>query len=70
MFLQDKRTGVLVKIVDATALINPLEDKIYTRGQSGEEEQEPEKIAKSQLIFPSGEELPRCWVDSTYREAM
>jgi hypothetical protein len=70
MFLQDKRTGTLVEILDTDALIDPLEDKIVAKGQSGQEEQDPEEIAKNQLVFPSGEDLPRCWIDSNYRAAV
>lgn len=69
MFLQDKRTGTLVKIIDTEALANPTEDKIRGRIQAGQEEQPPEEMAKDNLIFPSGESLPRCWLDSNYRHA-
>jgi hypothetical protein len=37
------------------------------RFQSGEEEREPESIKKVNLSFPSGENLPVCWLDSDYR---
>lgn len=68
MFLQDKRTSALVKILDIVELINPAKSAISVRVQKGEEEQDPESIAKDVLIFPSGENLPRCWVDADYRE--
>jgi len=67
MFLQNKETGVLVEILDTTALIDPLENKIPVKVQSGQEEQDAEGISKETLIFPSGESLPRCWVDADYR---
>jgi hypothetical protein len=31
--------------------------------------QDPEKFDKAEIEFPSGEDLPRCWLDSHYREA-
>jgi hypothetical protein len=31
--------------------------------------QDPEKFAKSELQFPSGEPLPRCWLDAHYRDS-
>lgn len=69
MLLQDKETGSLVEVKDITALVNPVENKIRGSLQSGEEEQNPEEIAKDRLVFPSGENLPRCWVDENYRES-
>jgi hypothetical protein len=38
------------------------------RVQAGEEEQDPEPIEKQNLIFPSGESLPRCWIDADYQK--
>lgn len=67
MFLTDKETGVLIKVQDADALVNPSESMITGRVQSGEEEQDPEKFSKEALIFPSGESLPQCWKDANYR---
>jgi hypothetical protein len=69
MFLQNTETQSLVKINDVQALINPNQDEIVARSQSGEEEQDPEAMQKKNLIFPSGEKLPRCWTDANYREA-
>jgi hypothetical protein len=67
MLLQDKQNGALVEILDTVALINPAASKVPGRVQSGEEEQDPEKFDKSALIFPSGENLPRCWIDAEYQ---
>ena len=35
---------------------------------AGEEMQDPEIFLKSELIFPSGEPLPVCWIDPHYNE--
>jgi len=67
MFLHSKKAGALVKVTDPTELIDPSTDTIQGRIQAGEEEQDPERFAKTDLIFPSGETLPRCWVDADYR---
>jgi hypothetical protein len=67
MFLQDKQTGTLVEILDVEALFNPARDAVTIQGQEGEEEQEPETYSKDRLISPSGESLPRCWLDADYR---
>jgi hypothetical protein len=69
MLLQDKTTGNLVKVMDVQSLINPADEEIVIRVQAGEEEQDPEPNQKKDLIFPSGEDLPRCWLDANYRKA-
>lgn len=68
MLLQDKESGNLVEINDLQALISPNQDSVTVQDQSGQEEQEPEPLKKSNLIFPSGESLPRCWVDANYQK--
>ncbi|MBW4521493.1 MAG: acetyltransferase [Scytolyngbya sp. HA4215-MV1] len=69
MFLQDQQTGTLVKVLDIQSLLNPMEETIDGKIQAGEEEQEAEAFSKKNLIFPSGESLPRCWIDENYRTA-
>jgi hypothetical protein len=69
MFLQDKSTGTLVEIMNPESLFNPVEDTVSARTQEGQEEQDPMPVKKESLIFPSGENLPRCWVDADYRTA-
>ena len=68
MFLTDKYTGDLVQILDLEALVSPDREVVLGRDQAGQEEQEPTDYAKDQLLFPSGEPLPKCWVDVHYRE--
>jgi hypothetical protein len=69
MLLQDKETGNLVEINDVLELIDPNKQEIVIQSQSGEEEQDPEPCHKSKLMFPSGESLPRCWVEANYRSS-
>jgi hypothetical protein len=69
MFLQLKNSSDLVRIMDLQELIDPNRDIIHAKDQEGEEEQETDLYKKEQLVFPSGEELPRCWVDANYRIA-
>jgi hypothetical protein len=69
MFLHNKQKDVLVEVLDLVALIDPNQSEISGQGQSGEEEQDPEPSPKADLIFPSGESLPRCWVDANYRNS-
>lgn len=68
MLLQNKQTGTLVEIRDIEALSNPTKSSVTAQGQAGQEEQDPESFEKTQLIFPSGEDLPRCWIDANYRQ--
>lgn len=69
MLLHNKETDSLVEIENIETLINPNQDEIVAKSQSGQEEQEPEAMHKSNLVFPSGESLPRCWLDANYRNA-
>ncbi len=69
MLLQDKETGNLVEVLDVQALANPAESTVPVQAQAGEEEQDPAPREKANLFFPSGEDLPRCWVDANYRNA-
>ncbi|MBW4681725.1 MAG: acetyltransferase [Microcoleus vaginatus WJT46-NPBG5] len=66
MFLKDKETGSLIKIEDVESLFKPTQQEIEGRDQDGQEEQNTASFKKSQLIFPSGESLPRCWMDADY----
>lgn len=70
MFLQDKQSGVLVEILDLDALFDPMETSVPGQVQAGQEEQEPLPTSKDNLVFPSGEALPRCWLDVHYRDEM
>lgn len=67
MFLKEKRSGELVEILTLENLYDPCRVEITGRFHCGEEMQEPESFQKSQLVFPSGEPLPHCWLDPNYR---
>ena len=60
--------GSLIEIQDVEMLANPNEGEILGRIQSGEEEQDIAAYGKMNLMFLSGESLPRCWVDVNYRK--
>lgn len=68
MLLKDKKSGDLVRVEKLDELFDPYKRTISGRAQSGEEEQESAPFAKDQLQFPSGEALPLCWVDGSYRQ--
>ncbi|MBO9999884.1 MAG: acetyltransferase [Cyanobacteria bacterium SID2] len=67
MFLKHKLSGNLVEVLTLDRLYNPGSDDVEGRLHAGEEMQDPEVYPKSDLIFPSGETLPQCWVDMNYR---
>jgi hypothetical protein len=69
MFLKDKNSEDLVEVLSLTDLFDPFCKQLVGRYQHGEERQDPEKFTKTALSFPSGEGLPKCWLDAHYRES-
>jgi hypothetical protein len=67
MFLQHKVTDELIEILDCEGLYNPCQKEIVGMSHAGEEMQDPAPFLKSEMMFPSGEPLPRCWLDPHYR---
>ncbi|MTJ06486.1 acetyltransferase [Anabaena sp. UHCC 0204] len=70
MFLQIKNSQDLVKIVDIQELFDPNSEIVHGQDQEGQEEQETDIYQKEEIVFPSGEKLPRCWLDAHYRESV
>jgi len=68
MYLRHRPSGDLVEVLDLRALFDPCREEVVGRFHRGEELQDPASFAKAELEFPSGEPLPRCWVDPHYRE--
>ena len=67
MFLKQSSSGDMVEVEDTSSLGDPCRDSVSGRVHAGEEMQETEMFAKTDLAFPSGEPLPRCWQDADYR---
>lgn len=67
MFLKNADNGDLVQVVDVTELTDPYSATVTVRYQAGEEVGDPESVAKTVFVFPSGEVLPKCWLDAHYR---
>ncbi|RMD68271.1 MAG: acetyltransferase [Gammaproteobacteria bacterium] len=67
MYLKQKNSGELIEILDLQALVDPFKTSVTGRYHWGEELQDPMSFPKSELAFPSGEDLPRCWLDPYYR---
>jgi len=70
MYLRDKQSGDLVEVLDTMAMVDPCIEKLEGRFHAGEELQEAASFTKGELEFPSGEPLPRCWIDASYRTAV
>lgn len=68
MFLKVKANADLIEVLSMRDLFDPFMVDLVGRYQRGEEVQDPEKFAKNDLVFPSGEALPQCWVDPHYRQ--
>ncbi|MGA7800756.1 MAG: acetyltransferase [Gammaproteobacteria bacterium] len=67
MYLKHSPSGDLVEVLDLEALFDPFKTELAGRFHAGEELQEPASFGKATLVFPSGEVLPRCWMDAHYR---
>ena len=68
MLLKEKDTGHLVEVLDLKGLFDPFEKTIKGRLSFGEDVPEPDEFSKNSVEFPSGEKLPKCWVDPHYRD--
>ncbi|MEJ2530694.1 MAG: acetyltransferase [Halioglobus sp.] len=68
MLLKRRSDGHLLEVQDLQQLFSVFEEAVVVRDQVGEEEQDPESINKAELVFLSGEALPRCWTDPQYRD--
>lgn len=69
MYLKERESGHLLEVSKLDELFDLYDDKVTGRLHFGEEVQDPERFKKSDLVFLSGEKLPRCWTDSHYRDA-
>ena len=70
MFLKLKQDGALVEILSPEDLYDPFHEEVMGRIHDGQEMQDSEAFSKTELIFPSGESLPRCWIDGHYQDQM
>jgi hypothetical protein len=68
MFLKIRQDGSLMEVMNLKQLFDPFASGVDGRLHAGEEVQDLETFQKNELQFPSGEALPRCWVDAAYRE--
>jgi len=67
MLVKNRADQTLIQVMDPEELIDPFKERIQGRQKAGEEVQPTQAFAKSQLVFPSGESLPQCWMDPEYQ---
>ena len=69
MFLKirhDSDDSSLLEVLNLKQLFDPFAKTVSGRLHAGEELQDAAELAKAELSFPSGEKLPRCWLDPHY----
>ncbi len=66
MYLKHK-SGSMVEVLQVAELCDPCRSTVKGRFHAGEELQEPAEFTKQELVFPSGEALPQCWLDPLYK---
>jgi hypothetical protein len=69
MFLREKTRGHLVEVLKTEELFDPVKSEFTGRLNYGEDLPDPQMFKKSDVEFPSGEPLPRCWTDVHYRDS-
>jgi len=68
MFLKEKSTGNTVEVLYLSELFSLYDEELQGRYRVGDEVMVAETFHKSDLMFTSGEELPKCWLDPHYRD--
>ena len=67
MHLTHKPSGELVEVLNLDRLFNPLQSQVCGRFLAGAKLQELAAFDKDDLLFPTGENLPRCWVSPAHK---
>lgn len=68
MLLKTRSNEHLIEVANLIDLMNLNITEVIGRSQEGEEQQDPQAFNKADLVFLSGEDLPRCWTDPHYRD--
>jgi hypothetical protein len=69
MLLKTRSNEHLIEVANLIDLMNLNVSQVIGRSQEGEEQQDPQSFNKADLVFLSGEDLPRCWTDPHYRDS-
>jgi hypothetical protein len=68
MFLKHRQNHNLIEVLNLEDLWDPFMTSLLGRYHAGEEMQDPENFAKTDLCFLSDEMLPQCWLDPHYHD--
>ena len=68
MLLKQKSSGHMVEVKNYINLIDLNINEVTGCYQEGEEAQDADNFKKQDLVFLSGEDLPKCWSDPHYRD--
>jgi len=67
MFLKNTGNGDLAHVLEMSELMDPNSSTVTVHYHAGEEAGDPLSADKADMVFPSGEALPKCWLDPHYR---
>ena len=67
MLVKNREDNTLIQVMNSEELNAPSKESIEGREKAGEEVQPTQNFPKSQLVFPSGESLPQCWLNPDYQ---
>lgn len=63
MLLKERLSGKIVEVIDIYELTNPYDKQLVGCLRWEDGILDPECFDKKVLCFPSGEELPQCWLN-------
>lgn len=67
MYLKYIQTGELIEIIDLQDVIDPSALMVRARRYLDDRMQRAEFFVKTELVFPSDEPLPLCWIKGIER---
>ena len=62
VYLKHVPSSELVEVIDLQDVINPASTTVLARSYRNDMQQRAERYPKIELVFPSGEALPACWI--------
>jgi len=67
MLVRNVNNGDLAQVENLEQLTDPNEKTVMIHYFAGEEIGDSTSANKTDFVFPSGEALPKCWLDPHYR---
>jgi len=67
MYVKNFKNGDLAQVESLADLTDPNSKAVLLHYFAGEEVGDSMCVDKAELVFPSGEALPKCWQDPHYR---